>query len=48
MPVLDVHGVRVDFPFQLYDCQKELVWKVIECLQKVRFFFILHLFNLFI
>lgn len=35
MPSLNLHGVAVDFPFPPYDCQKDYMTKVIECLQKV-------------
>ncbi|XP_018544293.1 regulator of telomere elongation helicase 1-like, partial [Lates calcarifer] len=34
MPSLNLHGVAVDFPFPPYDCQKDYMTKVIECLQK--------------
>ncbi|XP_056130161.1 regulator of telomere elongation helicase 1 [Lampris incognitus] len=33
MPVLTLRGVAVAFPFAPYDCQKEYMSKVIECLQ---------------
>uniref|UniRef100_A0A7N8XDY8 Regulator of telomere elongation helicase 1 n=1 Tax=Mastacembelus armatus TaxID=205130 RepID=A0A7N8XDY8_9TELE len=34
MPSLSLSGVTVDFPFPPYDCQKDYMSKVIECLQK--------------
>ncbi|XP_052775212.1 regulator of telomere elongation helicase 1-like [Mya arenaria] len=34
MPLLDVHGVQVNFPFEPYPCQLDYMNKVIECLQK--------------
>ncbi|XP_040009350.1 regulator of telomere elongation helicase 1 isoform X2 [Xiphias gladius] len=34
MPSLSLHGVTVNFPFPPYDCQKDYMVKVIECLQK--------------
>ncbi|KAL6120230.1 rtel1 [Pungitius sinensis] len=34
MPSLTVNGVTVNFPFAPYDCQKDYMGKVIECLQK--------------
>ncbi|XP_068605781.1 regulator of telomere elongation helicase 1 [Brachionichthys hirsutus] len=34
MTSLQLHGVTVNFPFPPYDCQKEYMSKVIECLQK--------------
>ncbi|XP_029968849.1 regulator of telomere elongation helicase 1 [Salarias fasciatus] len=33
MPSLTLRGVTVDFPFPPYDCQKDYMDKVIECLQ---------------
>lgn len=35
MSSLTLHGVTVNFPFPPYDCQKDYMNKVIECLQKV-------------
>uniref|UniRef100_A0AAQ4QGJ9 Regulator of telomere elongation helicase 1 n=1 Tax=Gasterosteus aculeatus aculeatus TaxID=481459 RepID=A0AAQ4QGJ9_GASAC len=34
MPSLTLKGVTVNFPFTPYDCQKDYMGKVIECLQK--------------
>ncbi|XP_075951589.1 regulator of telomere elongation helicase 1 [Anarhichas minor] len=34
MPSLTLNGVTVNFPFPPYDCQKDYMGKVIECLQK--------------
>ncbi|XP_071836149.1 regulator of telomere elongation helicase 1-like isoform X2 [Apostichopus japonicus] len=34
MPAVKCHGVNIDFPFEPYDCQKDYMGKVIECLQK--------------
>ncbi|XP_078320008.1 regulator of telomere elongation helicase 1-like isoform X2 [Crassostrea virginica] len=34
MPLVDVKGVHVNFPFDPYDCQVAYMEKVIECLQK--------------
>ncbi|XP_033485941.1 regulator of telomere elongation helicase 1 isoform X1 [Epinephelus lanceolatus] len=34
MPSLTLNGVTVNFPFPPYDCQKDYMSKVIECLQK--------------
>ncbi|KAM8863625.1 regulator of telomere elongation helicase 1 isoform 2-T2 [Spinachia spinachia] len=34
MPSLTLDGVTVNFPFTPYDCQKDYMGKVIECLQK--------------
>ncbi|XP_059189945.1 regulator of telomere elongation helicase 1 [Centropristis striata] len=34
MPSLSLNGVTVSFPFPPYDCQKDYMSKVIECLQK--------------
>ncbi|XP_054464874.1 LOW QUALITY PROTEIN: regulator of telomere elongation helicase 1 [Anoplopoma fimbria] len=34
MPSLSLNGVTVKFPFPPYDCQKDYMAKVIECLQK--------------
>ncbi|KAM3617416.1 uncharacterized protein V6R79_005854 [Siganus canaliculatus] len=34
MTSLTLHGVTVKFPFSPYDCQKDYMGKVIECLQK--------------
>ncbi|KAL4236900.1 Regulator of telomere elongation helicase 1 [Mactra antiquata] len=33
MPILDVKGVHVNFPFEPYPCQLDYMNKVIECLQ---------------
>uniref|UniRef100_A0A8C7U612 Regulator of telomere elongation helicase 1 n=1 Tax=Oncorhynchus mykiss TaxID=8022 RepID=A0A8C7U612_ONCMY len=33
MPPLTLKGINVDFPFTPYECQKEYMSKVIECLQ---------------
>ncbi|XP_028265635.1 regulator of telomere elongation helicase 1 isoform X2 [Parambassis ranga] len=33
MPLLTLNGVTVNFPFPPYDCQKDYMHKVIECLQ---------------
>ncbi|XP_036388440.1 regulator of telomere elongation helicase 1 isoform X1 [Megalops cyprinoides] len=33
MPPLTLRGITVDFPFTPYECQKEYMKKVIECLQ---------------
>lgn len=35
MPPLTLKGINVDFPFTPYECQKEYMSKVIECLQNV-------------
>lgn len=35
MSSLTLNGVTVNFPFTPYDCQKDYMTKVIECLQKV-------------
>lgn len=35
MPLLDVKGVQVSFPFEPYACQVTYMEKVMECLQKV-------------
>ncbi len=35
MPSLTLSGVTVSFPFPPYDCQRDYMSKVIECLQKV-------------
>lgn len=32
---LTLKGVKLNFPFPPYDCQKDYMSKVIECLQKV-------------
>ncbi|XP_058535233.1 regulator of telomere elongation helicase 1 isoform X2 [Ochotona princeps] len=34
MPLIVVNGVRVDFPFPPYECQREYMARVLECLQK--------------
>ncbi|KAH3848930.1 hypothetical protein DPMN_091315 [Dreissena polymorpha] len=34
MPLLDVKGVKVNFPFEPYPCQLDYMGKVIECLQQ--------------
>ncbi|XP_068453212.1 regulator of telomere elongation helicase 1 isoform X2 [Clinocottus analis] len=34
MPSLTLNGVTVNFPFPPYDCQKDYMAKVLECLQK--------------
>ncbi|XP_023560106.1 regulator of telomere elongation helicase 1 isoform X3 [Octodon degus] len=34
MPKIVLNGVTVDFPFQPYQCQREYMSKVLECLQK--------------
>ncbi|XP_070696234.1 regulator of telomere elongation helicase 1 [Pempheris klunzingeri] len=34
MPSLSLNGVTVSFPFPPYDCQRDYMSKVIECLQK--------------
>uniref|UniRef100_A0A8C7YUV4 Regulator of telomere elongation helicase 1 n=1 Tax=Oryzias sinensis TaxID=183150 RepID=A0A8C7YUV4_9TELE len=34
MPSLTLHGVTVDFPFPPYDCQKDYMAKVLQCLQQ--------------
>lgn len=34
MPIIDINGVPVDFPFQPYEVQKDYMAKVIECLDK--------------
>ncbi|XP_060608338.1 regulator of telomere elongation helicase 1-like [Ruditapes philippinarum] len=34
MPLLDIRGVNVNFPFDPYPCQVDYMNKVIECLQK--------------
>ncbi|XP_053394443.1 regulator of telomere elongation helicase 1 homolog [Mercenaria mercenaria] len=34
MPLLDVRGVQVNFPFEPYPCQVDYMNKVVECLQK--------------
>ncbi|KAM3923568.1 regulator of telomere elongation helicase 1 isoform 2-T2 [Leptodactylus fuscus] len=34
MPVLELCGVSVDFPFTPYKCQEDYMIKVLECLQK--------------
>ncbi|XP_068118572.1 regulator of telomere elongation helicase 1 isoform X3 [Hyperolius riggenbachi] len=34
MPLIQLDGVTVDFPFTPYECQEEYMRKVIECLQK--------------
>ena len=39
MPPLTVKGITVDFPFDPYECQKEYMSKVIECLQNVSVLF---------
>jgi hypothetical protein len=36
MSLIDVEGVRVNFPFQPYPCQISYMEKVIQCLQQVR------------
>lgn len=38
MSSLTLNGVTVNFPFTPYDCQKDYMTKVIECLQKVSSF----------
>lgn len=38
MPLVDVKGVHVNFPFDPYPCQVTYMEKVVECLQKVRDF----------
>lgn len=38
MPLVDVKGVHVNFPFDPYPCQVTYMEKVVECLQKVRNF----------
>lgn len=40
MPSLTLKGVTVNFPFTPYDCQKDYMGKVIECLQKVMLTFL--------
>lgn len=35
MTTLKLNGVTVNFPFTPYDCQKDYMTKVIECLEKV-------------
>lgn len=35
MPLIVLNGVRVDFPFPPYECQREYMARVLECLQKV-------------
>lgn len=35
MPSLILRKVTVDFPFPPYECQKDYMNKVIECLQRV-------------
>ena len=37
MPVLDVDGVRVNFPFEPYACQVTYMEKVIKCLKEVKY-----------
>ncbi|KAM6163903.1 LOW QUALITY PROTEIN: regulator of telomere elongation helicase 1 [Rhynchocyon petersi] len=34
MPKITLNGVTVDFPFQPYQCQRDYMAKVLECLQK--------------
>uniref|UniRef100_A0A1A8JRG7 Regulator of telomere elongation helicase 1 n=2 Tax=Nothobranchius kuhntae TaxID=321403 RepID=A0A1A8JRG7_NOTKU len=34
MPLLKLNGVTVDFPFTPYDCQKDYMTKVLECLKQ--------------
>ena len=35
MPMLDVDGVTVNFPFEPYSCQVTYMEKVIKCLKEV-------------
>ena len=37
MPSLTLNGVTVDFPFPPYDCQKDYMSRVLQCLQEVTF-----------
>jgi hypothetical protein len=39
MPIYNIRGIDVDFPFQAYDCQVVYMEKVIQSLQEVSFFF---------
>ncbi|XP_029650063.1 regulator of telomere elongation helicase 1-like isoform X1 [Octopus sinensis] len=34
MPLLNVMGVNIEFPFEAYECQKDYMQKVITCLQQ--------------
>ena len=36
MSLLDVRGVRVNFPFTPYPCQVTYMERVLQCLQQVR------------
>lgn len=33
MPVYNLKGVNINFPFDAYECQKDFMEKVIDCLQ---------------
>lgn len=35
MPTYDIRGVKVEFPFEAYECQKVYMEKVIQSLQEV-------------
>jgi len=35
MPLIDIGGVPVDFPFTPYDSQKDFMSKVVQALQEV-------------
>jgi len=38
MPIYNIRGIEVDFPYDAYDCQIVYMDKVIQALQEVRFF----------
>lgn len=37
MPIYNIRGINVDFPYDAYDSQVDYMDKVIQALQEVRF-----------